>query len=1040
MSNACRDCKLSSDGGRTNCVRTSYDERGLDRQPLLTIVIDNPTPDDDAVNGTLSNHETGGFNSSHAVWSALQRMGIPPDDVQVVALTRCYAQKSSITDEHVRQCLPRLWEELRTRRPKAIVAMGATVAKVLTGHNKLESARKWSGGIRLAKKFGEAPEDLVSIPITATVAPGSLYAQMVFGTGVAKIHFIEDVQDAWYTAKGLGRDPRADYAYLETTESIDAYLTFVEEAFKRGEIPGCIVDVETNQHLKAHRTTSRLVAIGFSHKKWFGRAILIDHKDQQLFDMVGMREWFLKRLAKFFSIVKTGGWNYKFDLNWIREHLRVPEFQPVFFDGLLAHNAIVSELAPHDLKSVSIDFTWTAISEKAKDRAIAEVKRLFPDRPDMWHMGFIDKAILLNYLAGDVDKSYQCYEILEPLLDDDHCYKSAEYRQKYPGMSHRGAYNRLMLDAVIPFHEIERNGLKVNRPMLRWFQQQYPKRLEERRQPLVQHPWTLKTLELVNAQAERNALVIERDRVEKRNEKEREKAKTPKKNGEAYEPKFIEVRPMAELKVDYKAVDDVLSYFLHLSRLFYDVAGVSPSKLGLKAKTKKYKDGTTLTYYTTAAPVLIAIQEWAALNGRPDVLEFVKAIETTKKDEKIHNSYVKNMDENIDKDGLVRTTYNLSGARTGRCSTSDISLHGMPTRNADDPLAVIKMFESRWRADGGLILAKDYGAMELRIVASLSGEQALIDAFLRGVDPHRVTAARIYGKPENEITTEERKAGKTINFGILYGMSEMGLAARLGCTVDEAKAMIRAFFAGYPDLGKWIAKQQDDVNSRVAIREGSGMMVPNPRFRNRKPESRNNRKMILGNYIWDMHGYITTPIGRKRILKNAGHWDVSFASKAERQAVNTPVQSVASDIALEATIRIHNRFKREGLRSLVFGFIHDSIKSDVYPGEIEAVDFIMDEEMVKRPRELYPWLLLPVETDTEVGPSWGYHAKMKAISYEHSQYLLEGDHSNLALVERAIAQNFNISLLKSEEIIDKNIVTGFKKHIQLEVKTRSRAA
>lgn len=1014
----CVRCSLGVQTGvNSNCLTSRYEAADAKVSPLITLVIENPSREDDGAGQALTESAYNrNLTSGQAVWRVIKQLGIPPELVNIVPLTRCHlrGRGGKLTDENVRACLPYLWDELRRYRPKVVVAMGATVAKYLTSHKKLQNARGHYGHFKLLKSFDPVPEDLQDLVVTSTAAPGAVQYQMTQGIGGGHSNLVEDLTQVWYKITGVERDPRCDYAWLNSYEEIDAYLTEVEALYAAGQIPGCIMDVETNQQLDPFKKISQLVAIGFSHKKWFGRAIMINHKDQTLFQLPGVWEAVVRRLRLFFRRVPTGGWNYKFDLRWTRRHLSIDFFLRPYFDGLLAHNAIFSELAPHGLKDAAIQLLGAPIQEAEKDAAMQQLRHLYPENSERWHMGWIDQKVLLNYLCGDVDKTCQLYYYMEPMLDNDHCYRDAEFQRKYPGMSHRAAYNELMLDAVLPFSEIEDNGLAVNQPMLKWFEAEYPKRIERNLEPILATPWAQRVYKAMCDKIVGEILEKERQRVERRVMTEQQKAAT--KPG--YVAKVITARTPEELlsKVEFKPPRAVVSYYIHLSKLLYEEAGVPAKQLGIEAKTRKGKGGALTTYYPTGVQFRSKILDWAVLNKRPDIEKLVRDVEKFKKDEKLYSGYVKRMPEFTEADGFLRTTYNLTGARTGRCSTTDPNLHAMPTKDFTDVLAITKLFVSRWLKEGGLILQLDYSQLEMRLVAAIAHEQRLIDIFLSGVDTHRMMAATIFRKDPKDITSAERKIGKTIAFGILYGMQARALAARTGLSLEEAEEKIATFFAQFPNLKKWMDRQVRDMRSRCVRKEGTGQ----------KRLNNFNGQLELVDYQMDLHGYITTVFGRKRILKDSDHWVRSFRNKAERQAFNTPIQSAASDIALAATIRIHNRLKEEGLQSKVFGFIHDSIKTDVHPDEFLPVIKIMREEMELRPKEMYPWLTIPIQTSAEIGTGWGYHGEIKQYDLDQSTFEIEADATNLGLIERALSCKHNVETTASEEIKEKDVLVGYK--------------
>ncbi len=1045
---------------KSNCLPARWPKsKG---HPKILLVVENPSREDDAYGQPLTEQA---FNRSRTgaqiAWQVIDTLGIPRDAVDVTSLTRCQMRTKGgkITDDNVHACLPYLWEELRAKKPDMVVAMGLSVSKYLTGHKKLQTARGSYGRIQLPKKLAklaDVPDDLFDVKITSTVAPGALWAQEVQATGNGRSLFTEDMTQVWQRLNGLERDSRCDYKWLETYEEIDNYFTEVEALYAAGKIPGVVVDVETNYHLDPFKKTARLVAIGFSHTPWFARAVKIHHKQEKNFSVFGQAVWeaFQRRLQRFFDLVPCGGWNFKFDIRWLRRHAGA-SVRKVYFDGHIAHNAIFSESkASHGLKEVSLDLLGLPIPEAEMNAAIAVLARQGYDKADQ-HMGNIDETVLLSYLGGDVDKSVQNYFYMNPMLDNDHCYFPVEFQYKYPGMSHRRIYEELMLPSVLAFSEIEDNGVAVNQPLLRWFTEMYPKRLAENLTPILESPWAKNLWKKMFDKLFFEQYEKEKARVEKHNAKELEKARADEarrfhaedldEDDLPYAPKYVAMRSNDEIAADVKMKEPrtMVSYYLNLSKLLYEEAGFMTAALQLKLprKTRVAAGGYIEAYYPTGTNERAKLLEWAQKNGSAEQVKLISDIEKYKKDEKLYSAYVKSMTVFTEADGFMRSTYNLTGARTGRCSTTEPNMHSMPTKDFHDPLAITKLFVSRWVKEGGLIVQFDYSQLEMRIIAAIANDENLMNLFVSGLDTHKQMASNIFKVPFEQVTGDQRKKGKTISFGVLYGMGADSMAARTGLTKDEATEKINNFFDGFPMVKRWIDQQVADMKSRIVIREGTGRHEPNPRWQAAKERGmplkflKTIPEKILVDFEWELYGYITTVFGRKRVLKDGGHWEHGYASKAERQAYNTPIQSAASDMALAATIRIHNRFKAEGMQSRVFGFIHDSIKVDVFPPEYLRVLAIMKEEMEDVPKRIYEWLKVPIATSLEVGIGWGNHVEVKNYDLTERTFEFEGEATNIRFIERALVQQHEVIVIERHEG-----EKDYKLKIRLEPKAEQRRA
>jgi DNA polymerase-1 len=228
--------------------------------------------------------------------------------------------------------------------------------------------------------------------------------------------------------------------------------------------------------------------------------------------------------------------------------------------------------------------------------------------------------------------------------------------------------------------------------------------------------------------------------------------------------------------------------------------------------------------------------------------------------------------------------------------------------------------------EGCLFLSSDYSQIELRIMAHLSGDSNMVEAFAKGQDIHAATAAKIYKIPLEEVTGDMRRKAKTANFGIIYGISPFGLSERLNIPRGEAKELIDEYFVTFPGV-----KQYMD-NSILQARE---------------------------------KGYVETLLGRKRYLPDINSRNATVRGYAERNAINAPIQGSAADIIKMAMIRIFKRFEEEQLRSKMILQVHDELNFNVFPDELEKVRQIVTYEMEKAYN-----LDVPLVIDLGVGKNW----------------------------------------------------------------------
>ena len=334
-------------------------------------------------------------------------------------------------------------------------------------------------------------------------------------------------------------------------------------------------------------------------------------------------------------------------------------------------------------------------------------------------------------------------------------------------------------------------------------------------------------------------------------------------------------------------------------------------KLKLVDKPKKTKTGQ----YSTAEDVLSYLAKDHPIVA--DILEYRSV-------NKLQSTYVKALPEEINpKTGRIHTVYNQAVAATGRLSSNQPNLQNIPIRTARGQ-QVRKAFIPRDKDH--VLLAADYSQIELRIIAALSKDPAMLEAFQNGEDIHATTAAKVFGVALEEVTREQRSNAKTVNFGIVYGVSAFGLSQQTNLNRTEAKELIEAYYATYPQLKAYMSDQVD------LARE---------------------------------NGYVTTVLGRRRYLKDINSQNAVVRGAAERNAVNAPIQGSAADIIKIAMINIHRRMEKENWQSKMLLQVHDELVFDVPKSEIETLSAMVKEEM-----ENAFSLEVPLLVEVGIGENW----------------------------------------------------------------------
>ena len=333
-------------------------------------------------------------------------------------------------------------------------------------------------------------------------------------------------------------------------------------------------------------------------------------------------------------------------------------------------------------------------------------------------------------------------------------------------------------------------------------------------------------------------------------------------------------------------------------------------KLKIVEKAKKTKTGQ----YVTSEEVLESLRNKHDIIGK--ILEYRGL-------KKLLSTYIDALPQLINpKTGRIHTSFNQTVTATGRLSSSNPNLQNIPIRD-EDGKEIRKAFIPD---DGCSFFSADYSQIELRIMAHLSEDKNMIDAFLSGYDIHAATAAKIYKVDIKEVTADMRRKAKTANFGIIYGISVFGLAERMNVDRKEAKELIDGYFETYPQVKSYM-----DKSIQVA-RE---------------------------------HGYVETICHRKRFLPDINSRNAVVRGYAERNAINAPIQGSAADIIKVAMARIYERFKAEGLKAKMILQVHDELNFSVPAKEKEIVEQVVIEEMEKAYR-----MHVPLKADCGWGTNW----------------------------------------------------------------------
>lgn len=334
-------------------------------------------------------------------------------------------------------------------------------------------------------------------------------------------------------------------------------------------------------------------------------------------------------------------------------------------------------------------------------------------------------------------------------------------------------------------------------------------------------------------------------------------------------------------------------------------------KLGLSTSAKKTKTGQ----YPTGEEVLSRL-----VHEHPIVEKILDYRQLTK----LKSTYVDALPALVNpRDGRVHTSYNQAVAATGRLSSNNPNLQNIPIRT-DRGREIRKAFVPRNKSF--TLLAADYSQIELRIIAHLSGDKGMIEAFNTGHDIHAATASKVYGIPIGQVTKEMRRNAKTVNFGIIYGISAFGLSERLGIARSEASQIIASYFREYHGIKEYMNRQIEFARK---------------------------------------HGYVETMLGRRRYLRDINSANSVVRSFAERNAINAPIQGSSADMIKLAMINIQAGMKKLGMQSKMILQVHDELVFDAHTDELETLKPLVASYM----RDALP-LSVPVVVEMNTGNNW----------------------------------------------------------------------
>jgi len=788
-------------------------------------------------------------------------------------------------------------------------------------------SEEWHAQRVLAEDFGYSKPDYTMLPIVhpSYILRGAMEYEAITVQDLGLAQRVAS-GESWFTDK--------DYQIINTEAELRAYVEEILQAFRSGECDRISVDLETTHspdkdtiHLIPYYSWSRILAVAISHKPNHGRVILAQHKDSVFNNPVGLKV-LIGEMTRLLSEIPVVNHNIAFDANVLLARWGV-KIEHVYGDTMLMHHLCFPKLYSHGLDFIGAQYLGTGGHKADMDAAL---EALPEEHRSMENVGL---ETLGSYAAGDADITRQLSYVLEEEM------VRVGVSQAYEDIYRKNGAWELV-------REMMYQGFQIDLEKLAVMQEEWPKRIEavfdalHEHSPYIQKFYDFRAWEKHNqpradvwikatyamddtalfhykAQSSENYYTLVQQAMEAEPDKyitgEQWRDSTQKKEGK-----------------------NLLRAWQQLQDLWFKVMNVPWDHLEKKHK----KGGRGLP--KTGTDVRKALIARCKREGMEHEAWVIEQIGNWKKLDKLNGSFIQplanfvplKVGEEIDPliqdvhkippPNRTHASYLLHGTNTGRLACSGVNQQQFPEGD------IRTCFISRWRGQGGIIISADYSQIEVRIMAIEANDEGLINALNDGRDVHTYTASLINGIPEAQITKELRTPAKSVTFGIIYGQGEPALAAILGVTVGEAEALKAKFLQVLPGLNSFIHQQH------ARLRED---------------------------------GFVTTRLGRRRVIPEINSKNSHLVAHAERCSVNMPIQSLASDLMLMAMGRINRRSQAEGTYLVPVNIIHDAGMFDCPPGRLLSGMRLIRHEMVVRPQELHNWLIVTPAADFEIGVTWG---------------------------------------------------------------------
>lgn len=658
---------------------------------------------------------------------------------------------------------------------------------------------------------------------------------------------------------------------------------------------------------------SKIVCISLCDKPHTGVTIPLFHRESPIVgdDRLEVIAE-LKKLLENPKIKKIAQ-NGKFDIKWLKYWLDI-DVANFCFDTMLAHYLGVSEEAgSQGLKAMAWEFTDMG----GYDNDLDEYRSTLP-KAIQYNYDYIPWEILRRYAAADVDCAFRMKDILYPII--------------YGNPKWKVLMDEFLMPASIALRDIEIGGMFMNPGVAAMYKQSYQAERDRIVNKLYQFP---EVLELEREGRDKWAERVAIQQIPK-------KLRTPEE---------------AQKFEDYKRYKDYTFNFgsqAQLKELLFNRLGLVTSVRTKKNELSCSKD---------------ALKEMAKQHELPEIMIELRKIDT------LQGMFIEKLPTLRDEKGLLHSTFNIIGTKTGRMSSEDPNFQQLPRKTGDifsfqyhnEPKA---LFPSRFNLNGkrnGCILQFDYSQLEIRVAGMISKDQNLLHVYQSGEDLHKATASKVWHMPIEEVTSDLRTQAKAVNFGVIYGKSgstfgmDLFYGNKEGQTLDVQEArelgskLVKDYLSAFPGLSQWI---KDTV--KLAKKQG----------------------------------YVETMFGRRRRLPDLKSSIFSLKAEAERQAVNAPIQGTGSDMTLKSIILIQDYINSHKLKSKMICTVHDSLVFDVYFPELQEL-FEVIKHTMEHVHEPYIDSPVPILAEAEMGETYGSIFEVDSvkniITWEDYQDWLHGN-------------------------------------------------